>query len=61
MKVNGKTIRGKISDVNVLQDNKRFQPYSYVIKSSVAQTTWDRNLRDAVHPAGMEVFGDLNY
>lgn len=51
--------RGKISDVNVIQDNKRFQPYSYIIKSNVAQTTWDRNLRDAVHPAGMEVFGDL--
>jgi len=51
--------RGKLSDVNVIQDNKRYQPYSYVIKSNVAQTTWDRKLRDTVHPAGMEVFGDL--
>ena len=51
--------RGKISDVNVIQDNKRYQPYSYIIKSNVAQTTWDRALRDTVHPAGMEVFGDL--
>ena len=51
--------RGKLSDVNVIQDNKRFQPYSYIIKSNVAQTTWDRKLRDTVHPAGMEVFGDL--
>ena len=51
--------RGKISDVNVIQDNKRYQPYSYIIKSNVAQTTWDRSLRDTVHPAGMEVFGDL--
>ena len=33
--------------------------YSYIVKSNVAQTTWDRTLRDTVHPAGMEVFGDL--
>ena len=45
--------------MNVIQDNKRYQPYSYVVKSNVAQTTWDRKLRDTVHPAGMEVFGDL--
>ena len=51
--------RGKLSDVNVIQDNKRYQPYSYIVKSNVAQTTWDRTLRDTVHPAGMEVFGDL--
>ncbi len=51
--------RGKLSDVNVLQDNKRYQPYSYAIKSGVAQTEWDRRIRDTVHPAGMQVFGDL--
>ena len=51
--------RGKLSDVNVLQDNKRYQPYAYVIKSTVEQTTWDRAIRDTVHPAGMQVFGDL--
>ena len=51
--------RGKLSDVNRVQDNKRYQPYAYIIKSNVAQTTWDRSLRDTIHPAGMEVFGDL--
>ena len=51
--------RGKISDVNVLQDNKRFQSYSYVVKSPIQQNNWNRALRDTVHPAGMEVFGDL--
>ena len=51
--------RGKISDVNVLQDNNRYQPYSYVVKSGVPQTEWDRRIRDTVHPAGMQVFGDL--
>jgi len=54
-----KNDQGKLSDVNVLADNKRYQPYSYVIKSGIAQTTWNRALRDTVHPAGMEVFGDL--
>jgi hypothetical protein len=54
-----KNDQGKLSDVNVLADNKRYQPYSYVIKSGIAQTTWDRGLRDTVHPAGMQVFGDL--
>jgi len=54
-----KNDQGKLSDVNVLQDNKRYQQYSYVIKSGIAQTTWDRPIRDAVHPSGMEVFGDL--
>ena len=54
-----KNDQGKLSDVNVIADNKRYQPYSYVVKSGIAQTTWDRSLRDTVHPAGMEVFGDL--
>ena len=54
-----KNDQGKLSDVNVLADNKRYQPYSYVIKSGIAQTSWDRAIRDAVHPSGMEVFGDL--
>ena len=51
--------RGKLSDVNVIQDNKRYQSYSYVVKSSIQQPTWNRAIRDTVHPAGMEVFGDL--
>ena len=54
-----KNDQGKLSDVNVLADNKRYQPYSYVIKSGIAQKTWNRALRDTVHPSGMEVFGDL--
>jgi len=54
-----KNDQGKLSDVNVIADNKRYQPFSYVIKSGISQTNWDRGLRDTVHPAGMEVFGDL--
>ena len=54
-----KNDQGKLSDVNVIADNKRYQPYSYVVKSGISQSIWDRSLRDTVHPAGMEVFGDL--
>ena len=54
-----KNDQGKLSDVNVIADNKRYQPYSYVVKSGISQSVWDRSLRDTVHPAGMEVFGDL--
>ncbi len=51
--------RGKISDVNVIQDNNRYQPYSYIIKSGLQQTEWGRRIKDTIHPAGMAVFGDL--
>ena len=50
---------GKLSDVNKIQDNKKYQNYSYVIKSAIPQTTWDTSLRDTIHPAGWEVFGEL--
>lgn len=51
--------RGKLSDVNRLQDNYKYQKYSYVIKSSIQQDKWNKSLKELVHPAGMEVFGDL--
>lgn len=51
--------RGKLSDVNKIQDNYRFQSFSYIIKSSISQDKWVTRFRDLMHPAGMEVFGDL--
>jgi hypothetical protein len=51
--------RGKLSNVNRLQDNAKYQSYSYIIKSSFPQSVWDTNLRGTVHPAGWEVFGEL--
>ena len=51
--------RGKLSDVNRLQDNARYQSYSYIIKSSQPQSDWGQTLKDTIHPAGWEVFGDL--
>ena len=54
-----KDARGHLSDANRLQDNFKYQSYSYVIKSSIAQDQWAKRYRDLMHPAGMEVFGDL--
>jgi hypothetical protein len=51
--------RGKLSDVNKIQDNYKFQSFSYIIKSSISQDKWVTRFRDLMHPAGMEVFGDL--
>ena len=51
--------RGKLSDVNRIQDNYKFQSYSYIIKSAVSQEKWVKRFKDLMHPAGMEVFGDL--
>ena len=51
--------RGKLSDVNRLQDNFKFQKYSYIVKSSRPQKEWVTNYKKLLHPAGMEVFGDL--
>lgn len=51
--------KGKLSDVNKLTDNARYQQYSYVIKSTIPQTSWNKALRDAAHPAGMQVYSDL--
>ena len=51
--------RGKLSDVNRIQDNYKFQSFSYIIKSAISQDKWVTRFRDLMHPAGMEVFGDL--
>lgn len=51
--------RGKLSDVNRLQDNYKYQSFSYIIKSTISQNQWVKRFRDLMHPAGMAVFGDL--
>jgi hypothetical protein len=51
--------RGKLSDVNRLQDNFKYQSYSYIIKSSMPRDSWVKKFKEVAHTAGMEVFGDL--
>lgn len=54
-----KNSRGFLSDANKLQDNKYYQPYSYVIRSGVVSRKWMDVIQKTVHPAGMAVFGEL--
>ena len=51
--------RGKLSDVNRLQDNNKYQSYSYIIKSTISQSKWIQKYKEILHPAGMGVFSDL--
>lgn len=51
--------RGKLSDVNRLQDNFKYQNYSYIVKSSLPSSVWIKKFKNVAHTAGMEVFGDI--
>ena len=51
--------RGKLSDVNRLQDNFKYQNYSYIVKSSLPSSVWIKKFKEVTHTAGMEVFGDI--
>lgn len=51
--------RGKVSDVNNLFDNDRYQNYSYVVKGPIQSTEWLPTFLPLMHPAGMKVFGDF--
>lgn len=51
--------QGMLSNSIKLQDNYKYQNYSYIIKSSLPQYQWNTLFRKHIHPAGKEVFGDL--
>ena len=51
--------RGQLSTKNVLNDNRRNQIYSYIIRSGLSQNIWNAGFRKHMHPAGKEVFGDI--
>lgn len=57
---NRKNNAGFLSDVNKLQDNYYYQPYSYVIQTkNVPYESWNTLYKDSAHPAGFVVFGEL--
>ena len=43
-----------------IQDSYYYQDYSYVVKSSSSINTWRNQLLAAVHPAGWQVFGQVD-
>ena len=50
--------RGIINSSMVLQDNRKYQDYSYVIKSDVTISRFRNIVRELIHPAGMEMFSE---
>jgi hypothetical protein len=61
--------RGKLSElvyvhgpaVNSIDRSKIFyQPYSYVVKSDVSLAEWNTTASQLIHPAGTEVFGEID-
>ena len=51
--------KGQLSEKNILNDNRKYQIYSYIIRSTLTQSIWDSGFRKHMHPAGKEVFGDI--
>jgi len=61
--------RGKLSELIYIQGAALnspdpyklfYQPYSYVVKSDVSIGNWDSTASQLVHPAGTEVFGEID-
>ena len=51
---------GQISeDVMRVQDSSYYQDYSYVIKVGESINTWRDSIKSTVHPAGWNVFGEV--
>ena len=49
-----------LSDSKVLQDSKYYQIFSYVIETSLQVNKYKDLLKRLIHPAGMEMFGNLS-
>ena len=51
--------KGFLSDINAIQDNYYYQNYSYVVQSDVGIGEWRRIVKQLLHPAGLEIFGEM--
>lgn len=52
---------GFLSDINYLQDNYYYQPYSYVIRTQQPQYLWKELYERTNHPAGFKLFTELQF
>jgi ribosome-binding protein aMBF1 (putative translation factor) len=50
---------GKI-DYRIIQDSLFYQDFSYVIKSALTLNRYDSIVKELVHPAGLEFFGEIS-
>lgn len=51
--------KGFLSDINAIQDNHYWQTFSYVVQSDVGIAEWRRIVKTLLHPAGLEIFGEV--
>jgi hypothetical protein len=49
---------GKI-DYKIIQDSLFYQDFSYVIKSALTLNRYDSIVKELIHPAGLEFFGEI--
>lgn len=49
---------GKL-DYKILQDSLFYQDFSYVIKSGIVLSTYKDVVKKTIHPAGLEIFGEI--
>jgi len=49
---------GLLSSNMLLQDNKKWQAYSYIIRSDVSISKYRNLIKNIIHPAGMEFFAE---
>lgn len=52
---------GFVSDVNKLQDNYYYQPYSYVVRTQTPLSIWNSAYLRSNHPAGFKMFAELQF
>jgi len=50
---------GKI-DYRIIQDSLFYQDFSYVIKSALTLNRYDSIVKELIHPAGLEFFGEIS-
>jgi hypothetical protein len=50
-----------INTTTKLQDSYYYQDYSYVVRGSNSNDNWKEYFNKLVHPAGMAVFGEVDY
>tara|TARA_Y100000004_G_scaffold190645_1_gene248110 strand:+ start:157 stop:2064 length:1908 start_codon:yes stop_codon:yes gene_type:complete len=54
-----KTNDGFVSSTEKLQDNQRYQEFSYVLKTEYNLNVYRKILKKLIHPIGYEMFGDV--
>ena len=56
------TDRGKVSESTMrVQDSFYYQDYSYVVRIGESINQWRESIRNSVHPAGWNVFGEVSF